>query len=257
MMKRIFWIITVLLFTSWLSGCKKFDNYSGPTQTIMGQIIDSSTGQPFQTIDGDMSLEAWELSWGTKTGNVVTPNYWNVLYDGTFSDTKVFTGTYRVYPVNGAFVPLIYTDASGNAVDNGSDTVNVQGGKTTFNFVVSPFLKVEWVGDPVINPDTTLTVTCRISRGTAIPDRIFDVTDVWLFVSTTEYVGNGSFDSKTSTQINYSGTSGDAILGQTISITTKAPLEGDRPYYIRVGARTADNVNRRYNYNAPKQISIP
>ncbi len=256
-MNKLFGCILVLSLTGWLSSCKKFDNYPGPTQTIKGQIIDSSTGQPFQTIDGDMSLEAWELSWGTKTGNVVTPEYWNVQPDGLFTNTKVFTGTYRVYPVNGAFVPVVYTDASGNAVDKGSDTVNIQGGTTTFNFTVSPFLKVEWVGDPVLNPDTTLTVAVRISRGTAIPDRIFNVTDLWLYVSTTSFVGNGSFDSKTSQQINYPGTAGNAILGQTISITTKAPLEGNRPYYIRVGARTADNVNKRYNYNAPKQVNVP
>jgi hypothetical protein len=56
--------------------------------------------------------------------------------------------------------------------------------------------------------------------------------------------------------VKYTGTAGNALLGQTISLTTKV-LGTNRPYYVRVGARTSDNINKRYNYNAPKQVIIP
>jgi hypothetical protein len=238
------------------ASCTKLDNYTGPKETLMGTIIDSSTGQPLQSSTGDLRLAAYELSWGTATGNTVTPEYFNIKSDGTFINTKIFKGNYRLYPTDGAFVPLVYTNSSGAQVDAGSDTVEVSGVKKLV-FTVSPFLKVEWVGEPVLNADKTVTVSVKVSRGTAVPDRIFNVTDLYLFISTTPFDGNGSFDSKLSVQVSYSGTAGNLILGQTVAITSKAPLGASRPYFVRVGARTADNVNKRYNYNVPKQVNVP
>jgi len=255
-MKKLVYSILIFMIIATIGSCVKKDNYVGPNQILTGAVIDSSTGQPIQTEVGTSSLQirAYEMTWNNGVG--VVPENFNVHYDGTFANTKVFAGTYKLYPTDGAFAPLVYTNSAGTPVDNGSKTITIQGGTTNVSFTVSPFLKVEWVADPVVNADKTVTVQFKFSRGTAIPDRIFNVTDAFLFVSTAEFVSNASYDNLTSTQVTYSGTAGNALLGQPITLTTKA-LGANRPYYVRVGARTADNVNKRYNYNAPKQVHIP
>ncbi|MDB5116515.1 MAG: hypothetical protein JWQ79_2007 [Mucilaginibacter sp.] len=247
----------IYTFIITLASCVKNDNYPAPDQTLTGTVIDSSTGQGLQTEQGNSSFQirAYELSWNNGVG--VVPENFNVHTDGSFTNTKVFKGTYKLYPTDGAFVPLVYTSSLGASVDNGSKTINIQGGTTNVSFTVDPFLKVEWVGDPVINADKTVTVSFKFTRGTANPIWQFDVTDAFLFVGTTAFVGNNSYDNLSSTQLNYSAATGTALLGQTVTLTTKIPLGADRPYYVRVGVRTADNVNKRYNYNVAKSVYIP
>jgi hypothetical protein len=255
--KNIIYSITMLALVLSIASCVKKDNYNGPDQTLTGTVIDNSTGQPLQTEQGvsGMQIRAYEMSWNNGVG--VVPENFVVHYDGTFTNTKVFAGTYKLYPTDGAFVPLVYTNTVGTPVDVGSQTLDVKGGTTNVTFKVDPFLKVEWVGDPVVNADKTVTVQFKLSRGTADATRQFNVTDAFLYVGTTTFVGNNSYDNLTSTQVNYAGTAGNALFGQTITLTTKAPLGADRQYYLRIGARTADNVNKRYNYNAPKLVNIP
>jgi len=273
-MKKINYLVTVCVSLLALSSCIKDDTYAGPDQTLTGTIIDSSTGQSLQTEAGTSNtfIRVWEISWNNGQG--VTSQDYNVMRDGTFINNKVFAGTYRIYPSGGPFVPLVYTSSTtGLEVDNGSKTVDIKGGTTNVNFTVDPFLKVEWVGDPVVNTDKTVTVQVKFTRGTTDVSRQFNVTDAYLYVGTTNLVGNNSFNNLLSQQLNYTiapynsttvpvngiiyGGSGNPDLGRTVSITTKAPLGADRQYYVRVGVRTNDNVNKRYNYNAPKLVNIP
>jgi len=255
-MKKLIYYISILGGIA-LTGCVKDDNYAPPDQTLTGVVIDNSTGLGLQAEQGTSSFQirVYETSWNNGVG--VTPENFNVHTDGSFANTKVFKGTYKIYPTDGAFVPLVYTNSSGVVVDNGSKSISVQNGTTNVSFNVDPFLKVEWVGEPVVNADKTVTVSFKFTRGTADPAWQFNVTDAYLFVSTTAMVGNNSFDNITSQQVTYSGTAGNDLLGTTITLTTKAPLGADRNYFVRVGARTADIVNKRYNYNVAKKVSIP
>jgi hypothetical protein len=233
-----------------ICACKKTDNYPAPSETLTGTITDLSTGEPIQT-DNGIRIRLDEISYSSNP----IPQYLNVKQDGTFKNSRLFPGTYRIYPQDGAFVPVVYTTASGTVVD-GSKTVEIRGTADVL-FSVSPFLKVEWVGEPVLNNDNTVTVSCRFTRGTDDPAFIFNVTDAYLFISTTPFVSNASFDNKLSAQVTYSGTAGNALLGQTVNITSKAALGENRTYYVRVGARTNDNVNKRYNYTSEKAVEVP
>jgi hypothetical protein len=238
-----------------LSGCNKNDNYTAPNDTLTGTIIDATTGKALQTANGDTRLYVLETSYKA-TSNPI-PQYFNVQQDGTFNNSKVFGGTYKLYPTDGPFVPLVYTDATGTIVDNGSKTVQVGNGTTTVGFTVTPFLTVSFVGEPVLNADNTVTVNCKFERGTNDPTRQFNVTDVFLFISSTPFVSNGAYDNTISKDVLYTGTAGNALLGQTVTITSIAPLGTHRPYWVRIGARTADNVNKRYNYTDVKQVNVP
>jgi hypothetical protein len=242
-------IIWMLALSTW--GCAKKDNYDLPKETLTGRIIDQSTGQPLQSDGTTIRLE--ELSWAAKNGTTVQPQDIRVKADGTFNNSKLFAGNYRIYPFQGPYVPVYSTDAA-NPIDN-SKTLDIKG-VTTVDFNVEPFLKVEWIGEPVLNADKTVTVQFKFTRGTANPNFMFNVTDAWLFIGETALVGNGSRNAALSNSVTYNGTAGNDKLDQVVSLTSKAPLGTSRTYYLRIGARTNDNIQKAYNYTAPKPITV-
>jgi hypothetical protein len=257
-MKKSFYNIVICLALLSASACSKLDNYDAPDQTLKGRIIDAGTGK---NVPGEVSgengtgtrIELRELSWSP----TATPLYLATKQDGTYINTKVFAGHYKI-SADGAFVPLVQTGPP--AVDK-SQIVDIQGGVTTVDFMVEPFLRVEWEGEPVLNANGTVSVTVKITRGTADPAFQLNVTDINLYVNNYPYVGNNanSFDARYSSRTAYSGTNGNNLLGQSITITTiGGALPIHRDWYMRVGARTTyPNNGRPYNYNEVKKITIP
>jgi hypothetical protein len=246
-MKKIIYSIVLGLTLINMSSCKKVDNYEGPTETLQGRIIDAATGQNVQSeVSGDNGngtrIRLLEISWS----NNPTPLYLATKQDGTYRNTKVFKATYKMI-AEGAFVPM---DLAGN---DKSQTVEVKGGTTTVDFTVDPFLRVEWVGEPVLNANGTVSVQVRVTRGTNNAAYQQNITNLALFVSPSEYVGNNNNDPRYSTNTAYSGTAGNAIVGQTITLTSTGILP-KRDWYLRVGSRIAFGTNR-YNYSTIKMVS--
>ena len=258
-MKRLSFNIFILTIIIVINSCAKTDNFDEPEETLTGRIIDVTTGQPIQIESGGggIQIRYHDLSWGQRTGNTVLPRDFNAKPDGTFNNTKMFEGEYKVYPFNGPFVPL-YSENASAPVDN-SKTVYIKG-TTTIDFAVEPLLKVEWVGQPVLNANKTVTVNFKFTRGTTNPVyTAFAPTDAWLFVSTTPFASNASRNSNMSNSVTYTAAQGVAALGTTVSITSKSafPLNDHQTYYVRVGARTADNIQKRYNYAEVKEVAVP
>lgn len=255
-MKRIISYITFFSVLLFFSACStELDNYDEPDATIRGSIINSNTGEPLQTEVGDRGtrLKLLELSWSDNP----TPLYLYSMQDGTYNNNKIFGGTYNIIP-EGAFVPLIQTNSEGDTIVDDSKTIEVpSGGVTTVDFEIEPFLEVDWVGEPVINEDGTVTVQVRITRGTDNPDFQPNMNAVFLFVNNTKYLGDNNWDNRYSYAVVYGGTSGNDLMGEVISLTTRGgALPGGRDFYLRVGART-DYGLQRYNYNEPIVVSIP
>jgi hypothetical protein len=251
-MKKILYAIAVCAIALSAGSCKKLDNYDSPNETLTGSVIDAGTGKTLQTENGSGTrIKLLETSWSDNP----TPFYISSMQDGTFNYTKLFPGTNKI-SAEGAFVPLVQTDGSGATVVDKSQTVEVKG-TTTVNFSVDPFLRIEWVGEPVLNNDGTLTVNFKITRGTNDPSFQQNITDVHLFLNSNKFVGNNNYDNRYSPQIDFNGSSANAQLGQTISLTTKGgPLPTKRDYFLRVGART-DYGLKYYNYTDVKTISVP
>ncbi|HEY6083666.1 MAG TPA: DUF3823 domain-containing protein, partial [Chitinophagaceae bacterium] len=113
-----------------------------------------------------------------------------------------------------------------------------------------------WVGKPVFNADSTVTVQVRITRGTSNPAYQGNLTNINLYVSNTQTDGNNNYDPRYSKLTSYSGTNGNSLLGQTISITTTGGALPPQDIYFRVGARIAAGLNQ-YNYNSPAVVNIP
>lgn len=251
-MKKILFYLFVCTIAVIGYSCSDGDNYAAPSETLTGSVIDITTGKPIQTEvgSGGVRIRLDELSWSANPD----PYYFYSKQDGTFNNTKIFEGNYRI-SVEGAFVPIVQYDNSGNVTVDNRQTTVIKGVKTV-NFSVEPFLKVEWVGDPVLNADKTVSVKVKVSRGTNNASFQSDFSDIFLFINSTSYVGNNNYDQRYSTQVSYNGSDGNSALGQTLTLTTKAALPGQQTWYVRVGARVNYGL-KYYNYNEPKSIVLP
>ncbi len=245
-MKKIFYYSALCLAIAITSSCSKVDNYPAPSDTLTGSTIDEATGKTLQTEvgGGGTRVKLLETSYSANP----VPIYFQSKQDGTFNNTKVFAATYKV-SVEGPFVPIVQTDNTGTVVSDSSQTVVLKG-SATVNFKVQPFLRLEWVGSPVVNADKSVTVQVKITRGTNIPAYQLDVTNINLYVSNTQYDGSNNYDPRYSTLTSYNGSTGTALLGRTISITTTGGALPDQDVYFRVGARINAGLNQ-YNYTTP------
>ena len=251
-MKNVFINILIACALCAYAACTKTDNYPAPSSTITGSTIDEGTGATLQTETGGggTRVKLLEISYDSAP----VPLYFQSMQDGSFNNTKVFAATYKI-TVEGPFVPLIQTDSVGQTVSDSSQTIVLKN-SATLHFNVQPFLRVQMVGTPVINPDTSVSIQVIVTRGTSNPAYQQHVTDINLYVSNTKYDGNNNYDPRYSKLTSYSGSTGDALLGQTITLTTTGGALPPQDVYFRVGARISAGLNQ-YNYAPPVSITYP
>jgi len=240
--------LSLLLFGA--AACET-DNYEGPKETFRGQFTDKGTGEDFQTAVGGNGIRIRMMEYSYS--DTPQPYDMNVMQDGRFNNTKVFAGEYGVKP-EGAFVPL------------DEERVNIRG-TVTKNYEVEPLLRVEWVGEPVINADGTVDVQVKITRGTDNADYQQALADVWLFVSETDYVGIHSYSAYHSTKLTAAQA---GAIGETLTIRTGQPSGPgstqnvlptyQRQYFLRAAARVNLQImgsNNVFNYSTIKEITNP
>jgi hypothetical protein len=267
-MKKILYSITFITALIALNACK-VDNYELPGETIRGRVVDAATGEPVLTDQGSEGtrVRLREISW--KETRVPDNFDFFCMKEGNFQNTKVFAGTYNVR-VDGAFIPIVRRNAAGDTLADESKTLDIKG-VTEVEFRVQPFLKVEWVGTPTI-ANGKITAQVRVTRAVSpadfkakiepmggYNDNMLNVTDIRLFVSQVPYVGYREWDNRYSTEIGYSGTAFNALLGQPVTITTSGTIPAGRTVFIRAAARinyATENI-RRHNYNAALRVDMP
>ena len=249
-MKKLLYSLFAIII---IASCKKLDNFTEPNATLTGKVVDiTNKNAQIQTeTGGGIRIKLEEISWSDNP----TPFYFNAMQDGTFNNTKLFPGTNKV-SVEGAFVPLVQYDANGTITVDNRQTVELKAGQTEIEFQVEPLLRVQWIGEPVLNADSTITVQAAVSRGTNNPKFQADVSDVFFYLNSVPFVGNNNYDNRYSKQLTYSGTTGNAILGQTLTLTTTGKLPAKRSFWLRVGARTTYGL-KQYNYTDIKTIVVP
>ena len=252
-MKKIFYAALCALPMVLATSCEN-DNYPEPEETFCGKFVDKVTGEPFQCAMGNtgIRIRMMEYSWSENP----QPYDFNVMQDGTFNNTKIFAGEYGVTP-SGAFVPLE------------EERINIKG-RVEKTYEVEPLLRVEWVGEPVVNGDGTADVNVKITRGTDNPDYQEPLAEAWLFVSENSYVGDFSFSNIYSTKIAGAAIA-DIELDKVYTVRTGQPggynpggectafPTYERKYFLRFGARTTrqfDGTNR-YNYTTIKELVNP
>lgn len=232
-MKKMKYIVAAcLVMGGFLSSCD-IDNYEMPDGTLTGNVIDEVTGEPYISEQPNgFRIRYKEISWSDAATNQF---FWGKA-DGTFNNTKLFAGTYEVAAVEGAFI------------EPETQTVDVKSGKTTtVTFKVMPYLSFSNVsvvkaGDSSVK--VTFTVTRNVASATLEDYRIFAS-------SKTPYVGFNSGASENEVSKEATPLT-EADLGVPIEVTLNNYVAG-KTYYIRVGARCANPLNR---YNMTEVFTI-
>src|SRR5258708_38988635 len=85
-----------------VSACTKIDNYPGPNASFQGRLIDATTNANFETSGNSIQVQLEQISWSATP----TPQFIPSKFDGTFEDTQLFKGTYRIIPRGGAFLSI-------------------------------------------------------------------------------------------------------------------------------------------------------
>lgn len=220
-----FFIATILI------SCGELDNYDGPQETLTGRVIDEVTGEPLLTEQPNgYRIKLSEISWSDNP----QPEYFWGRADGTFTNTKLFAGTYEISPVEGAFFPIE------------PQKVEVKG-SVSVDFKVMPYLSVTASEIKRIDAET-LVVTYTIARS-KVGDKILDSR---VFVSTNPNVGSNILSNDLSPLKDLKEVADTEILKTTYQETIKG-LQSGKTYYVRVGART-DNASKRYNFTKITEV---
>ena len=177
-----------------------------------------------------------------------TPQDIPIKQDGTFENTKLFSGTYNMEPYGGAFWPVQM------------DTAIKLGKSLQKDFKVVPYLYVD--ANSKLD-DTTLHLTCKLRA--PITQNLPYVLDIRPFVSLTQFVGSGSMIAqydldqyKINVNSNWWDGVGDMTTGQgyTTYVLPDLPLKHGRTFYVRVGARVEDTY-QEYNYSDIITVVVP
>ncbi|MCX6333508.1 MAG: DUF3823 domain-containing protein [Bacteroidia bacterium] len=168
-----------------------------------------------------------------------------VMSDGSYNNTKLFSGTYNMLPYDGPFWP--------------ADTVKgvVLGKETQQDFTVTPYLQVLNFNATLSDTLLTLTCTVRAPKIAGLPN-FYEVKG---FLSLTTFCGNANYINiaayndlrkqikKAWTAEVPSGDSKNYTLGPY-------KLKRHYTYYVRIGANV-DALSRRNNYSEILKVVVP
>jgi hypothetical protein len=272
-MKKILFLIMGVALLS-LPSCFKFDNWDEPGSTWEGVVIDSYTNEPILASQNDWQMRIWERSWTGFPDGASNFQDLRIKQDGTYSNIKLFDGTYDFLPYNGPFWPM--------------DTVKnlVLKGHLKHDFTVTPYLQI-------VNFDVStyknanldsIKITFKVKAplrqkdGRTLP-RLYELR---AFLSLTAYCGNGNDSSigvndyTANTNINnFNEAKGlrvtcnnnapvnnwDTLLAgssdnTTQVITLSSRVKSGYTYYVRVGA-SVDDPYRKFCYSTISKVTIP
>lgn len=271
-MKKIIYSILTVVAAFNLASCMEVDNWDEPEATIHGTIINKVTGQPYLTDQGDVHIRIWEKSFSKNP----SPQDLAVKPDGTYTNTRLFNGTYDMVPNDGSWWPC--------------DTVrNVAIGKSNNavqNFEVTPYLvikdfQVKLLQAPREDMDT-LRLSCRLFA--PITEGLPQVWEIRPFLNINQYCGAGNKldyyykDNDEALNDKYDLNGGEEV---TTVYTWKKSIhkgwkqlgdmetgEGNREYVLRVPVKrgykysvrmgaNVDDQHRKFNYSEIKVITIP
>ncbi len=237
-MKRQLSSILLVISVLAVSACTKIDNYDGPNASFEGRIIDATTGNNLETSGGSTQIRLEQISWSETPSPQEIPS----KFDGTFKDTKLFKGKYKVIPKGGAFWP-VYDTA----------TVDINKG-TSHNFEVTPYVVIK-------NFTATLngtTLVLHYDIDAPVSSGMPMVLETQPFINNTKLVGAGAsirdysdFQKKTINKEWADMTAADK------SITIEVPdMVKGRTFFARVGVRINDSF-KSYNFSNVIEVNVP
>lgn len=232
-MKKILFICLILWLTYSFSSCEK-DNMDGPDATFSGELRDKKTGEliPQEISDGSR-VYFIEMGWGD------TPPVQNMLIkkDGTFSNSMIFSGDYKIIMNRGNYVPL--------------DTIDfkIKKGKNFQVFEVNPYLRI-------LEPEVYLngrTVVAKFKMEQVTSNKVYRIS---LFAHSHIDVSNKLNIVNKTLNVDRQISDGESFELSVNLDDYSSVLKSGQSYYFRIGAQSHGNETK-YNYAASVKIDIP
>lgn len=233
-------INTILLGVSMMlasSGCIKKDNYPGPNASLQGSLFQDGTKNNIQTCSGNFNIRLEQLNWSATP----TPQDIPVKVDGTYENTELFSGHYRVSVKGGAFWPIAPVE------------MDISQG-TTHDFQLTPYLTINNLTHALSGDTLTLGFTLVAPVDAGVPTII----DIQPYVNTTKIVGPGAsiFDFSDANKLTLNkdwANMSPADKSPQLMITNLIP---GRTFFVRVGVRF-NNDDKSSNLSEIIQIDVP
>lgn len=229
-MKNYKHYIPILLLPVFISCTKNdFDNYPEADAEIYGALLDAATNEPMQS-EQPNGFKIRLLTQDVK--NAIPIDFWGKA-DGTFQHTKVFSGTYKVFPVEMA------------AIQPDTQLLNIKG-RVQADFKVVPFLKITNI---VIEKEgNTITAHYSLSRS-VFTTKVMNRRLLLGQVPAVSVNVNSQF-----VATNLSAIPDEQLLG--VTFTDKITVPGPGTWYVRVAACTNNSLGK-YNYSPVIKVEIP
>lgn len=241
-MKKILYLVLGVILVS-VTSCMKIDNWDAPNVKVSGRIINSYTNENILSSQDEWGIRIWERTW---TESVPNHQTLSVKQDGSYVNSKLFSGTYDMLPYGGPFWPV--------------DTVkNVKfDGDFQQDFKVTPYLQL--VDFEASLNGLKLTLKCRlkapIRQGLPNLVEIKPFLSLNTFCGATNYINISEYNNMRK-QLNRSWAEevGNAETSNVYRIGPM-PVKAGYTYYVRLGANVND-ANRKYNYSNIIKVEVP
>ncbi|GAA4312881.1 DUF3823 domain-containing protein [Compostibacter hankyongensis] len=229
-MKQIAHCFFYMILALLASSCNVFeiDPYDAPGATLQGKLTNEA-GDPFITEQPNgFKIRIIE------NGSPTPRDFWG-RPDGTFFNSKIFRGKYKIVATDGAFFPV--------------DTVEADvSGTTTIDFKIIPYLIIE---ADITAHGGDLVATYKIHKAAGAGK----IKNARLLVTKWNPNVGMNYNDK-SVMRDLSGITDGAIEGAEFTDNIPGYLEKGVTYYARV-AVLADNTLGRYNFSDVFEIAVP
>ena len=225
-----------------VSSCLKKDNYAGPDASLEGTVFDETIKAPVQTCSGNFSIRLEQIDWS----DAPSPQNIPIKIDGTYKNSKLFSGHYRVSLFGGAFWPIAPQE------------MDIKQG-TQFDFNVTPYLEVNNFTAELVDA-TTMKLKFNLE---APIEGIPNILEIQPYVNTTSIVGPGASISQYS-EARRIRPAGGAPSWEWSSMTPeqRSPeilipdLIKGRTFFVRVGVKV-DDAQKNSNLSEVIEIQVP
>jgi hypothetical protein len=256
-MKKLILLIPFLMLL--LTSCEwlKQDNYEPYNASITGTFKDSSTGANVEQeckytniYGGNIGtptcgyISAFELGWDYESAQI-----WLVKYDGSYTNSQIFSGSYRLEAKENNFYPVT------------KDAVAIGKGSNTVDWTVTPYIRII---DPSITFDASVnkfkaTFKCQYGdpakANTIYKAMLCCYPDVFVGA----YLNNCSNDPEASAvaTIVANGTTVNTLYINPANAVNVNEFKYSRMHYLRIAVcATGAGVNSSYKYNFSPTVGI-
>jgi hypothetical protein len=226
-MKKLTYLIfiSLLVFTT---SCE-IDNYDIADATLEGKLTDNSGNAYITEQPNGFQIRMYE------EGSPQPRDFWGKS-DGTFRNTKIFTGNYKFLPINGAFFPV-------------TDTVKtVISGVTTVDFKITPYATV--TATFTVN-GKDLSATYRINKASGAGK----ISTARVLLNKWNPIVGMNYSDKSAAR-DLSKIDDATIVATDYTDVITGYLESGVTYYARVAVLSTNSLGK-YNFSTVQKVVVP